>query len=51
MAVKTEYVGPVSSLSLGHPVDIGAPYFTVRESLFAGFGALRGSFSAGAAAL
>ncbi|GAB3242337.1 NAD(P)/FAD-dependent oxidoreductase [Kineosporia babensis] len=35
MAVKTEYVGPVSSLSVGHAVDIGAPYFTVRESLFA----------------
>jgi len=35
MAVKTEYVGPVSALSVGHPVDIGAPYFTVRESLFA----------------
>lgn len=35
MAVKTEYVGPVSALSLGHPVDIGAPYFTVREALFA----------------
>ena len=35
MAVKTEYVGPVSSLSVGHAVDIGAPYFTVREALFA----------------
>ncbi|MCD5354161.1 NAD(P)/FAD-dependent oxidoreductase [Kineosporia mesophila] len=35
MAVKTEYVGPVSSLSVGHSVDIGAPYFTVREALFA----------------
>jgi renalase len=35
MGVKTEYVGPVGPWSIGHPVDIGAPYFTVREPAFA----------------
>jgi renalase len=35
MAVRTEYLGPVAPSSLGHPVDIGAPFFTVRDPGFA----------------
>jgi renalase len=35
MAVRTEYLGPVGPSSVGHPVDIGAPFFTVRDPEFA----------------